>query len=283
MWEYNHYNDPPREDELYHFGIKGQKWGLRRFQNEDGSLTPEGKKRYGSVENLNAARAKRASRLKKAAIAAGAVAGAAALGYGAYKGINALKARNAAQAASKVQTKPFNGKYHGPADAKMTTYEAPTHLSSGRLSEGTHVYPNRAKVGTPGANSVYGGGTSTRNGLQSIISKPGSNSVYGGGGKMGFKDAMGTYTKAAGGYASKAGNAIKTGANNARSGAAGFWRGLTNNGSYRAGMNPSAYGVGTTAGRYVRKNAVPLGVAAGTGAGVGVGVGLATRRRKKKK
>lgn len=32
--------------ELYHHGIKGQKWGVRRFQNEDGSLTAEGEKRY---------------------------------------------------------------------------------------------------------------------------------------------------------------------------------------------------------------------------------------------
>lgn len=31
---------------LQHFGIKGQKWGLRRFQNKDGSLTEEGKIRY---------------------------------------------------------------------------------------------------------------------------------------------------------------------------------------------------------------------------------------------
>lgn len=40
-------------DELYHHGIKGQKWGVRRFQNPDGSLTAEGKRRYGSVENFN--------------------------------------------------------------------------------------------------------------------------------------------------------------------------------------------------------------------------------------
>ena len=32
--------------ELQHHGIKGQKWGVRRFQNEDGSLTNAGKKRY---------------------------------------------------------------------------------------------------------------------------------------------------------------------------------------------------------------------------------------------
>lgn len=31
--------------ELKHHGIKGQKWGIRRYQNEDGSLTEEGKKR----------------------------------------------------------------------------------------------------------------------------------------------------------------------------------------------------------------------------------------------
>ena len=33
-------------NELYHHGIKGQRWGVRRFQNEDGSLTDAGKKRY---------------------------------------------------------------------------------------------------------------------------------------------------------------------------------------------------------------------------------------------
>ena len=32
--------------ELYHHGILGQKWGIRRYQNDDGSLTPEGRKRY---------------------------------------------------------------------------------------------------------------------------------------------------------------------------------------------------------------------------------------------
>lgn len=33
-------------NEIYHWGIKGQRWGFRRFQNEDGSLTPEGELRY---------------------------------------------------------------------------------------------------------------------------------------------------------------------------------------------------------------------------------------------
>lgn len=32
---------------LIHHGIKGQKWGIRRYQNTDGTLTPEGRERYG--------------------------------------------------------------------------------------------------------------------------------------------------------------------------------------------------------------------------------------------
>lgn len=32
-------------DELYHWGIKGMKWGIRRFQKKDGTLTALGKKR----------------------------------------------------------------------------------------------------------------------------------------------------------------------------------------------------------------------------------------------
>lgn len=36
-------------NELYHWGIKGQKWGVRRYQDKNGSLTPAGKKRYRST------------------------------------------------------------------------------------------------------------------------------------------------------------------------------------------------------------------------------------------
>ena len=37
--------------ELSHHGIKGQRWGVRRFQNKDGSLTPAGKKRAARLQN----------------------------------------------------------------------------------------------------------------------------------------------------------------------------------------------------------------------------------------
>ena len=32
--------------ELYHYGVKGMHWGVRRYQNPDGTLTPRGRKRY---------------------------------------------------------------------------------------------------------------------------------------------------------------------------------------------------------------------------------------------
>ena len=39
-------------DYIKHHGIKGQKWGVRRYQNQDGSLTPEGLQRQKEYRNI---------------------------------------------------------------------------------------------------------------------------------------------------------------------------------------------------------------------------------------
>lgn len=59
-------------DSLQHHGIKGMKWGVRRYQNKDGSLTPAGKKRaaklkeeYTSLTGKRMVRSKTSSTSKK--------------------------------------------------------------------------------------------------------------------------------------------------------------------------------------------------------------------------
>ena len=61
---------------LCHYGIKGQKWGVRRYQNDDGTLTAAGKKRY-SDDDQSESRSETGKKIAKG-LAAGAAVGLAA-------------------------------------------------------------------------------------------------------------------------------------------------------------------------------------------------------------
>ena len=75
---------------LGHSGIKGQKWGIRRYQNEDGSLTEEGKKRYGNPETYRAV-AKEVSSLEEATKGASSAASTAASIINTQRGSQAIR------------------------------------------------------------------------------------------------------------------------------------------------------------------------------------------------
>ena len=86
----------PISDELYHHGIKGQKWGIRRYQNSDGTLTPAGKRRYGADEKSG--NGNNNEKLKKLAKGAAIAAGTVALAYGGYRLVNSDIGRQAIDA-----------------------------------------------------------------------------------------------------------------------------------------------------------------------------------------
>lgn len=77
-------------NELYHHGIKGMRWGVRRYQRKDGSLTSAGKKRY-SDDNPDEKKSEESkkrglSKKQKTAITVGAAVVATALvSYGSYR------------------------------------------------------------------------------------------------------------------------------------------------------------------------------------------------------
>lgn len=99
---------------LYHFGTKGMKWGIRRYQNEDGTLTPEGRRRYAKLiarykkagmsdKEINNAIANRRKIERRTKLLAGAAA-AGVVGLAAYRGLGGRYFDKTIKAGQKIKT-----------------------------------------------------------------------------------------------------------------------------------------------------------------------------------
>lgn len=126
-----------QSDYIKHHGIRGQKWGIRRFQNKDGSLKPAGEKRYydDNKKSTSGEKKKGLSDSQKKALKVGAaVLGTTLAAYGGYK----------LYQINKDATSGLSNQYHDKAVKAFT--ESNKLLSNGFASNNKILYNKAADL-----------------------------------------------------------------------------------------------------------------------------------------
>lgn len=121
------------ENELYHHGIKGQRWGVRRYQNEDGSLKPAGEGRYDDGLRGRARRK-------------------AAKSYN-YRQGESYKSMSSNEKRKRSNTYNFNKKFYGKKAANRMEYEVDRGADRNKLQKKAFAKKNSKDNG---CYSAYG-------------------------------------------------------------------------------------------------------------------------------
>ena len=128
---------------LAHHGTKGQKWGVRKYQNPDGSLTPLGRAHYGVGQTAKAGKNAGAVVGKEVKKTGSAVTNAAKKAYGVVKSKQEAKKQHEAEVEShksinklkrirEMSDKELEARIHRlEREAKLVELEADAHLSPG--------------------------------------------------------------------------------------------------------------------------------------------------------
>lgn len=159
------------ETSLCHYGIKGQKWGIRRFQRKDGTLTAKGKKRYAD-DGGSEAPAKRkgmsASTKKKLMVGAGIALATAATIY-AIENPNVVKMP--LSAAKKLATESNAAKTVSNVLKNSRTIDL---VKKGTVKSASALKTAAAKAGPPVGTFLKNSGSKTLTALKNSGSRVGN-------------------------------------------------------------------------------------------------------------